>query len=49
MTTRPFEPELEFQVAALSPASRGMSPVAREFVSGFRAHVTQFLRRGPWR
>lgn len=44
VTTVPFEPALEFQVAALSPASRGMSPVAREFVSGFAAHIEEFRR-----
>jgi DNA-binding transcriptional LysR family regulator len=45
VVARPFEPALEFQVAALYPAHRSVSPVAREFISGFAAAVEAFNRR----
>ena len=49
IVVRPFEPRIDFEFAALYPAHRSVSPVAREFIDGFRAHVTRFLRRGAWR
>lgn len=39
VVARPFEPALAFQVAALSPSHRVLSPVAREFISGFAAYI----------
>ena len=44
---RPFEPRTEFEFAALYAAQRTVSPLAREFIDGFKAHVTAFLRRPP--
>lgn len=44
VVARPFEPALEFQVAALYPAGRALSPVAREFVDGFARHMRQWER-----
>jgi DNA-binding transcriptional LysR family regulator len=49
IVARPFEPRVDFEFAALYPAHRSVSPVAREFIDGFRAHVADFLRRRPWR
>ena len=49
IVVRRFEPRIDFEFAALYPAHRSVSPVAREFIDGFRAHVTRFLRRGAWR
>lgn len=40
-----FEPRLEFQVAALTPAARSPSAVAREFIAGFAGYVENFRRR----
>ena len=45
IVARPFEPRVDFDFAALHLAHRGLSPVAREFIDGFRRHVVQFLRR----
>lgn len=45
---RPFEPHIEFEYSALTPAAQRTS-VARQFIDGFRAHVAAFLRREPWR
>ena len=45
VTAIAFEPRVEFQVAALHPAGRALSPVAREFVDGFAHHVEVFRRR----
>jgi DNA-binding transcriptional LysR family regulator len=42
---RPFEPRLEFEFGVFYAAHRTISPVAREFVGEFRAHVARFLRR----
>jgi DNA-binding transcriptional LysR family regulator len=42
VVARPFEPALEFQVAALYPSHRAVSPVAREFIDGFAAAVEAF-------
>lgn len=39
---RPFEPALAFQVSALYPSHRALSPVAREFISGFAAYIESF-------
>ena len=44
VTAVAFEPALDFQFAALSPAGRSMSPVAREFISGFAARFEEFRR-----
>ena len=41
---RPFEPALDFQVAALYPAGRALSPVGREFIDGFARHIERFRR-----
>ena len=49
IVARPFEPQIDFEFAALFPAHRSVPPVAREFIDGFRAHVTAFLRRGARR
>lgn len=49
IVARPFEPRVDFEFAALYPAHRSVSPVAREFIDGFRSHVADFLRRSPWR
>ena len=49
IVSRPFEPRIDFEFAALYPAHRSVSPVAREFIDGFRTHVADFLRRRPWR
>lgn len=46
---RPFEPHIEFEYAALTPAAQRASVLARQFIDGFRAHVATFLRREPWR
>ncbi|MBL6617467.1 MAG: hypothetical protein ISP49_09770 [Reyranella sp.] len=43
------EPRVDFEFAALYPAHRSVSPVAPEFIDGFRTHVSDFLRRRPWR
>ena len=48
IVVRPFEPRIDFEFAVLYAAHRSLPPVAREFVDGFRAHVTAFLRRRPW-
>ena len=42
VVARPFEPAIEFQMAALYPARRELTPVAQEFVLGFRAEVERF-------
>lgn len=45
IVVRPFEPRTEFEFAALYAAQRTVSPVAREFIDAFKAHVAAFLRR----
>lgn len=45
VAVRAFEPRLDFQVAALSPAGRTLSPVAREFVDGLARHIERFRKR----
>ena len=45
VVARPFEPAIEFQVAALYPSGRSLAPVAREFVDGFAGYLEQFRRR----
>lgn len=47
IVVRPFEPRLDFEFSALYAAQRTVLPVAREFIDGFRAHVTEFMRRRP--
>lgn len=42
VVSRPFEPALAFQVSALYPSHRALSPVAREFISGFAAYIESF-------
>jgi DNA-binding transcriptional LysR family regulator len=42
VVARPFEPALEFQVAALYPSHRSVSPIAREFIAGFAASIESF-------
>lgn len=49
IVVRPFEPRIEFEFASLYAAQRSMPPVAREFIDGFRHHITEFLRRETWR
>jgi len=44
IVARPFEPRIDFEYSALYAAHRTVPPVAREFIDGFRAHVTAFLR-----
>lgn len=44
VVSRPFEPVLQFQVAALYPAHRSLSPVARDFISGFERHIRAWQR-----
>jgi DNA-binding transcriptional LysR family regulator len=45
VVVRPFEPKVEWEFAALYPAQRRPSPVAREFIDGFRAYAAAFLRQ----
>ena len=45
VVARRFEPALEFQVAALYPATRTLSPIARDFVDGFARHIERFRKR----
>jgi DNA-binding transcriptional LysR family regulator len=45
IAVRSFEPRISFEFAALYAAQRTPPPVAREFIDGFKAHVTTFLRR----
>jgi DNA-binding transcriptional LysR family regulator len=47
IVVRPFKPRIDFEFGALYAAQRAVPPVAREFIDGFRAHVTEFLRRRP--
>jgi DNA-binding transcriptional LysR family regulator len=42
LVARPFEPVLQFQVAALYPAHRAPSPVAREFIDGFARYLERW-------
>lgn len=42
VVARAFEPTIEFQVAAIYPTHRSLSPVAREFIDGFSQHVAAF-------
>jgi DNA-binding transcriptional LysR family regulator len=42
VVARPFEPAISFQIAALHPSHRALSPVAREFISGFAKHIEAF-------
>lgn len=49
IVARSFEPRVDFEFAAPYPAHRSVSPVAREFIDDFRTHVSDFLRRRPWR
>ena len=42
VVSRPFDPPLAFQVSALYPSHRALSPVAREFISGFAAYIESF-------
>src|SRR4051812_28305026 len=42
VVTCAFEPALEFHVAALYPAHRAPSPVAREFIEGFAAWIERW-------
>lgn len=44
VVARPFEPALSFQIVALSPSHRALSPVAREFIAGFAACIESFGR-----
>lgn len=45
VVSRPFEPALQFQVAAIYPAHRSLSPVTREFIDGFAAHIRSFAQK----
>jgi DNA-binding transcriptional LysR family regulator len=49
IVARPFEPRIDFEFAALHASQRSLPPIAREFIDSFRAHVTEFLQREPWR
>jgi DNA-binding transcriptional LysR family regulator len=42
VVARPFDPALQFQIAALYPSHRSLSAVAREYINGFRAYVEAF-------
>lgn len=42
VVARAFEPALQFQVAALYPSHRSVSPIAREFIAGFAACIESF-------
>lgn len=44
VAARRFEPAIHFQVAALYPAGRTLSPVAREYVDGFARQIERFRR-----
>jgi DNA-binding transcriptional LysR family regulator len=44
IVARPFEPRIDFEFAVLYAAHRTVTPVAREFIDGFKAHVGAFLR-----
>jgi DNA-binding transcriptional LysR family regulator len=44
VVARTFEPALQFQVAALYPAHRSLSPVARDFITGFEGHIRAWQR-----
>jgi DNA-binding transcriptional LysR family regulator len=39
-----FEPAIDFQIAALYPAGRTLSPIAREYVDGFARHIERFRK-----
>jgi DNA-binding transcriptional LysR family regulator len=39
VVARPFEPAIQFQVAALYPAHRSLSPLARDFITQFAAQM----------
>lgn len=41
---RRFEPAIEFQVAAVYPARRALSGLARDFLAGFAAYIERFGR-----
>ena len=47
VVVRPFEPAIEFQIAALHPPHRQPSAIAREFVAGFAAYIEAFARQRP--
>lgn len=49
LVIRPFESQLEFEFSVLYPVGQRTSLLAREFIDGFRSHVTGFLKREPWR
>jgi DNA-binding transcriptional LysR family regulator len=49
IVVRPFEPRLEFEFTVLHAANRNLPPIARELIDGFRRHVTDFVKREPWR
>ena len=49
IVVRPFEPRVDFEFAVLYAATQRLSAPAREFIDGFRAYVTDFLRRQAWR
>lgn len=49
LAVRPFEAELNFEFSVLCPVGQRTSLLAREFIDGFRSHVTTFLKRQPWR
>ncbi len=44
VVSRPFEPALAFEFAALWPSHRKLSPVAGEFIAGFATHIESFHR-----
>lgn len=44
VVVRPFEPALTFEVAALWPSHRALSPVAKEFITGFGVYIRSFER-----
>ncbi len=42
VVSRPFEPAMAFEFAALWPSHRTLSPVAGEFIAGFATHIKSF-------
>jgi DNA-binding transcriptional LysR family regulator len=47
IVVRPFEPRIDFEYSALYTATQRTPLLAREFIDGFKAHVTRFLRHLP--
>jgi len=48
IVARPFEPRVDFEFAALYPAHRSVSPVAREFIDGFARYLSSDWGQTPF-